>query len=618
MAQFLPDASIDFSGGQDVSRGVSNVPDSRYYAGVNVTAKRGVLSPRWGFSRLPLTFEDGGEEDETGRTRTYREIFEGGKFQSATSFYINGDPFVVAVISGFVFLVNLTTNHVDNIPITGGSRLNGRLQRINRTVADEYVIFYDFPDYPVLVNGISARRADPTQYEVPPSRLGAFNQSRLFIVNGGNEFTGGDPVGNTAAINPPITFQEVLQSGAAYYQQIFQLPTDYNREPVTAAATLQAVDTSTGIGPLLVATANNIYAYGTHVPRSQWEAGQFGSLIVSNVGVVGPRAFVNANSDAFFISSDGHVRTISMSQNEQKAWSRIPISKAIENWVVIRDRRLLQFSVAAYFNNKIFISVNPYRVASTDFTTRLPISDYAFGGMVVLELDNVSTFGQATAPAWAGLWTGVRPMEFISADDRMFVFSKDRSSVNRLYEIDPNLSYDTADDQIRQVRSRVYTKSYSFQNPFNRKQLRSLELNMKDIKGDFSADVKYKVSHAPYFYDWRRVEHPAPWRLEDLLASSTFSNIEGHSIRDFIIGGTDANESSPVTDELINAFKEVQLYLELTGIYWELTGLRLLAVEQKQEYVDSIREYRPLALSSEVNTDWNYEEFGGCQQLQTL
>ncbi|GAG10388.1 unnamed protein product, partial [marine sediment metagenome] len=267
---------------------------------------------------------EGGVEDATGKTRTYRSIFEGGKFQSAVSFYIDNNPFIVGVISGFIFLVNVTTNYVDVMPIVGGGRINGRVARVNRTVADEYVIFYDYPDYPVLVNGISARRANPADYEVPVSRMGAYNQSRLFIVNGGNEFTGGDPVGSTANfIDPPITFREYLAPGAAYYAQAFQLPTDYNREPVTAIGTLQAVDTSTGVGPLLVASANGIYAYGTHVPRVNWEAGQFGSSIVSQVGVVGPRALVNANADAFFISSDGHVRTVSMATREQKRWSTI-------------------------------------------------------------------------------------------------------------------------------------------------------------------------------------------------------------------------------------------------------------------------------------------------------
>jgi hypothetical protein len=584
-----------------------------------VSAKRGVLSPRWGYSRLPLTFEEGTEEDETGRQRAYREIFEGGKFQSAVSFYIGDDPFIVAVISGFIFLVNISTNHVDNISVVGGSRINGRLSRVNRTVANEYVIFYDFPDYPVLVSGLSARRADPTAYEVPASRMGAYNQNRLFIVNGGNEFTGGDPVGNLVATSPPISFEEVLGDAAAYKNQVFQLPTDYNREPVTAIGTLQAVDTSTGIGPLLMATSRGIYAYGTHVPRVQWEAGQFGSMVVSQVGVVGPRSFVNANSDVFFISTDGHVRTLSMAQNEQKRWSRIPISNEIKNWIKIHDKSLLQFSVAEYFNNKLFVSVNPFRAAATDFATRYPISDYAFGGMVVLELDNITSFGEAVAPAWAGLWTGVRPMEFVSVADRMFVFSKDHSTINRIYEIDPELSYDTADDQVRQIKSRVYTKSFSFGNPFNRKHLHSLELNIKDIKGDFSLDTKYKVSHSPYFYDWRLINHPAPWRLEDILAAGMFSDIEGHSIRDFIIGGSEEdNAVNPVSDELINVFKEVQIYLELTGIYWELTGFRLKAVENIETYNDSMTTYKPLALSSNVSTDWNYEEFGGCQELQTL
>ena len=114
------------------------------------------------------------------------------------------------------------------------------------------------------------------------------------------------------------------------------------------------------------------------------------------------------------------------------------------------------------------------------------------------------------------------------------------------------------------------------------------------------------------------VQHYAPWRLEDLLVSNVISDIEGHNIRDFIIGDSDSNESNPIADELINVFKEVQLYLELTGIYWEITGYRLKTIENISTYNDSISEYTPLVLSGSINSDWSYEEFGGCQLLQTL
>jgi len=352
MGEIVAEHAVDFSAGQDVSRGASNVLESKYYAGVNLSARRGSLNPRWGYRRCSLTYEDGYATDSIGYRRTYREIFEGGKFQAAVYFVIDGKSCIVVVVSGFIFLVDLTLKHVTNIAISNGSRLNGRLSRINSTVTDKYVIFYDYPDYPVIVSSALARRADPTDYEIPVSRLGVFNQSRLFVVNGGNEFTGGDPVGNTAAIEPPITFEEVLSPGASYYQQVFQLSTNSNKEPISAMATLQAVDTSTGIGPLIVATAESIFAYGTHTPRSGWEAGQFGSSIVSNAGIVGSRAFVNVNSDMFFIGMDGHVRSLSMSQQEQSKWARVPVSREVDNWIKIHDSGLVKFSVAEYFNNK--------------------------------------------------------------------------------------------------------------------------------------------------------------------------------------------------------------------------------------------------------------------------
>jgi hypothetical protein len=114
------------------------------------------------------------------------------------------------------------------------------------------------------------------------------------------------------------------------------------------------------------------------------------------------------------------------------------------------------------------------------------------------------------------------------------------------------------------------------------------------------------------------VQHFAPWRLDNLVAEGSISDINGHSIRDFIIGNTDSEDSNPVSNELINVFKEIQLYLELTGIHWELTGIRIKAIEDITKYDDAMQEcYEHLVLSKDVSTDWDYEEFGGCQKLQT-
>jgi len=78
---------------------------------------------------------------------------------------------------------------------------------------------------------------------------------------------------------------------------------------------LQFVDTSTGIGPLILATKNQIFSANSQNPRANWETGNFITTLTASSGIAGARSYVHVNSDLFFFGSDGQLRTLSMSRN---------------------------------------------------------------------------------------------------------------------------------------------------------------------------------------------------------------------------------------------------------------------------------------------------------------
>lgn len=612
----------DFLGGQDASKIPDRVPENCYYAGINVSTKRGSLAPRWGYEKLEVTYPSGGVYDRYSNYRSYESIFKEGKFQALAAYPTGTASRLLVVISGLIFLFNINTGEIAHVPISDGSTLNHRASRINWSAASKYFVIFDYPNFPVIVDGSTARRSDPMKMEVPVSTIGAYNQNRLFIGNAGSEFTGGDPVGTLAPlVVPPITFAEIMTPASPYYGQIFQLTTASNGENITAMGFLQVSDTSTGIGPLLIGTEKAVYSYATNAPRTNWDQGQFGSVLVYNAGIVGPRALVNVNSDVFFLSYDGYVRTLSMSRQEQSRWARVPISRETEIWMKYNDPSLKKFGFVSYFNNKVFFSVNPYRVKAVDYASRRPIADYAHAGMVVLELDNVTSFGTPSKPTWAGLWTGVNPMDMVTLDERAFIISKDEYAINSLWEINPSINYDTADCKIRYVRSRIYTREYDFGDPFANKEVHSVDFNLDNLKGDVKIDVEYKPSHSALFLPWNTIKHKAPWRACKAHCEGFMQGFAAHMIRDLTIGsptGT-GQECEPATQELYQIFKKIMLRLTIEGAFWEIHEYRIKALPRQQSVQETpCEEYPVVAIEEPCNDDWCIGDFNVCPDQQTL
>lgn len=609
MADYLVDGMEDFIGGQDASKSPDRIAKNAFAASVNTLVREGILRPRWGYRKRTLTFPEGGVT--YGRMfYSYERIFTSGKFQLATKYKIASVTYLVVVVAGIIFLIHPQTLVVKVLELA--DRLNARAPRLNWSIAGQFLVIFDAPNFPVILDGFSVRRADPAKYEVPVSVIGTFNQSRLFIANAGNEYTGGDPIGSAAASDAPVTFEEIL-TATDYYGQVFRLPTNDNDDTITAMGHLDVTDTSTGIGPMIIGTNKAVYTVGTNQPRSQWEASQFTAITVSSAGIVGQRALANVNADAFFMSGDGHVRTLSMSSKEKNSYARLPISFEVANWLKFADKSLLKHAVIEYFNNKLFITANPYRTRAIDLPTGDVISDYAFGGLVVLEMDSVTQFGSAGNPMWAGLWTGIRPMEIVSSEGRCFVFAKDSGFTNTLYEIDPQLSYDTADAKVRPVTSVFYSRAHSCDNVFMNKELHSIDLNMESLKGDFKLSVDYRPSHSSYYSHWADLKYTAPWNSCS-MPIDCIGGYAGHSLKELNIGSVADNGCNPVTNEVLSTCKKVQLRFTIEGIFWELHEYRLNTIAKATDPGISICErYPTVAVCKACESDWAIKEFESCQ-----
>ena len=621
MPEYVDDGNVSFAGGQSDGLLADRIRPDQYQKAVNITTKDGTVSPRPGFVHKELEVITEGNVNG----RSYARIFRTGKFQAAMAYDTDEGIFIIAVVSGIIFRVDPRTLEVTVIFLgeeEDGDRMNQYSKRINWSYAGRFLTFFDHPNLPVILEKLDARRTDPDRKsaagvplpEIPVSAIGTYVQNRLWVASAVHEFTASDPVGGIN-LDAPITFEEVLASGGAYAGQVFSLGSQSANQPITAMGFLQVADTSTGVGPLFIATRNSIYLYQANLPRTEWEETAFGRLGLYNAGMAGPRTFTNQNSDLMFLSGDNQVRSLLLGRAGQERWENAPLSREVSPWLEeFANNDLIQVGVAATVGNRVFFSVAPYRTTAMSLDGQ-SVFDYAHGGMIVLELDNVSGIGQAASPAWAGLWTGISPMEMITLDEGLYIFSKDDGGINRLYFMDENITYDVFEGNEVDIVSRIYTKEYSFNSPFQDKELGNISYSMSDIEGSFAFRSEYKPGHSDKWSLWRNFYHCAKTEICDASCEEdcgvyecALPTLNSHSFREMDFGDPEEKDCDPLTNEQSDVMRKTQLRLTMRGKNWKLRDIHLRFAIQPNTNRPSTQkcetiEQRMLCADPEAN-DW--------------
>jgi len=612
MAESLIDGNNDFLGGQDYSKEPDKIAPNAYSSAINVTTQNGSLSPRWGWNERNLDFSNTGNYTLPNlSTRTYEDIFYTGKFQALIPYSVGGTYYVIYIVSGIMYLINQSTLRVDILEINDGSFISESHERVNWSPASRYLVVFDFPARPIIIEGVSARRSDAALNEVPVSTLGSFNQNRLFIGNAGNEFTAGDPIG-IGFPDAPITFEEILLPSTGFTGQSFQLSTNYSNDPLTAMIFLQVADTSTGIGPMLVSTQNGIWSYATQNARSLWTQGQFGSCLTFNNGIVGPEAVVNVNSEIFYMSADGQIRNIAMSRDEQASWSKVGMSREVQNWLKFWYlQEHAKYTHLSYFLNKILVTANPY---VTEAITRdgERTTNIAFAGFAVLEADNISNMTVKSQPCWAGLWTGIHPLQAVDNNQQYFIAAK-RNGKNALFLATPESTVDVVDGSERLIRSRIYTRMYDCQLSNQDKVIQSTQIELENVSGKLQLDLEYRNSISDPFSTYQSFSHTAPYQICTVPEGKQLHGLGKHNFPRLNMGSPIDKGCNEVTNEKSETFRKLQYKLTITARTWEIGGIILNAnVSPQNTQINSCKNYPAAEVLSDCADDWETPENDLC------
>lgn len=579
MGDTLIDGTIAWTG---VNSGLTpdRISKSEAANAINASFKGNSVQSRDKYIHIPITVTTSGAELGI----TYQDIFDKGKFQGERRWVQGSQSYIISVRGGIIFKVDLKRGVAQVLRTFTDDRISKYARRVNMGPLGRYMAVHDWPNVPVIIDEGKARRANyyavdadglPSP-ELPQSRLGVFLQDRYWLANV-SEFTAGDRVGVVSSA--PLSFIEVLTQNAPYVGQFFNLGYGFNNEEITAMGYISSRNSqskiqATDYGPLYVATRESLHIYNAELPREQWQTTpNWGRLELKGVGIVGQRAHSIIGSDVLFQDIHGQIHSLTKNQNDVRSgWSTTIISREVEHWLHDCNKEFLDIGIITHHKDKVYIGAKPARKDISQYRGQTEY-DYYHQGIAVLELNNASTINEQAAPAWAGLWTGINPMEITSVDNELYATSKDSDGFNRTYRIDENAEFDEVFNTKKQVRSRIYTRGYDCEQPLRDKIEQSVELSMARVKQALKVLLYRKPLHLSKFALWNKFEfepecQPVP--CEDGFAPGVAAGFKG-----IFFGDSIEKPCNNLTNEPGTVFRESQLLIDITGSDWRLDKVKI-------------------------------------------
>lgn len=373
--------------------------------------------------------------------------------------------------------------------------------------AENYIIVLATQQKTIIFDGSSARQAGWN--EIPSGVLGAYGWGRIWICRADRRtFVAGDLVfgpSGTAALGfrdaiLKFTENDFLNEGGA-----FGVP--YNAGPITHMEFLTTIDNSLGIGVLLVGTSNMVFSVNAPVDRTTWKNLQYPIQTISllDYGPEGPRFGASIDGDLWYRSSDG-VRSFRTAQVHFRQPGNTPLSREIAPILDYDSPNLLFFGSAVKFDNRLLLTVSPFR-SKTGIQHR---------GLACINYDLVSNLRTTLPPAWEGVWTGLNILQIskcrIKNQERCFAFV--RGDDLELWEILTKGYYDElnteTDGQVTITRNPIAgvaeTRSDNHGDSTQLKSLRMGELYVDEIFDTVNLTIKWRPDQYPTWSTWATIQ----------------------------------------------------------------------------------------------------------------
>lgn len=402
MANPLLDFDVTFFRGAKSDSDPGQLPLGYYFTGINVINQGGVLSCRPG-NRCVITFPE-------------------GNLQGAAIFRPKvGLEQMVVVVDGRVFVAEfpfVSFRQLEDLIFSDSAKQiyfemaeqTARRLSTEQSAAIEVILpraVLMMQDggatAPGFYDGSESGHIRDNAFETPAGGAMKWTGDRLWVAVGSQV--------RASDIGNPFSFREEIYLGG---NDAFNFKSD-----VTALEATPGTENP----QLLVFTDNNAEVIKSYIrSRSSWQEEPNMQAEVFKVGCSGQRSVVSHMGQLMWYSPAGVVFLDSAVSS--KTSSRLPY----------RDSEMLQSKAQMHSDTSL--------VAGAAFGNYLlmsvPSEDVYNRQTWVLNNASLETISDGSGPSWCGIWTGTRPVQWITGviagQERIYHISKDHDGANRLWE----------------------------------------------------------------------------------------------------------------------------------------------------------------------------------------
>lgn len=486
----LQDAFQAQTGGMQSGLDPTLVAETAFVKGINVSIRGGLVHSRGGFS----------------------QVFQlpSGTFQGAQVWSLEDADRLVYVVAGTIYVYNMATGAV----FTVGALMSQSATRCYLSQIDRYFLIQDGVSRAAaleyksdtIVYHRSAESHDTStvddQLYYVPGTVGQYAQGRYHYVPtklpllepavDDADLTTVDtlPILDTETGRPYFISSDILDTlNPEYVLRLSEhrilnlggalaLPMELGY--ITAMTAMRGAATGTGVGELLVFARNGVSAFDVSASRSQWKSIALSKVLFTGAGTLSPFAVRPVNDDVAYLDRFGRLRLLRYDKTRLAggggALSNTPMSNEIRYFTDGDDLSQLPYASLTSANNRILWTLE------SD-------TNGLFKALASLDLALIhSMAGNATAPAYDGVWTGFYFQQVLEIQDKLYVVVK-RNGENWLLAHSDDAAYDLDGTPIQ---STLVTRGMNFKDQPNLKTLNYVEVWVKDIATPVSMSVYYR------------------------------------------------------------------------------------------------------------------------------
>jgi len=498
----IPDQDRFFSGQLSASTPKHLIGEGELIRLVNARFMEGAISNGVGFDELPVLFDAPKGQTIFASRVTYDQLLQFGDVQLFAPLENLYGKYLVVVISGRLFQIDLSTNLASEIT-PQDSYLPERSSIYPLSYLDNgggvygvggYLVIFNGYNRPIFVEPEGARLSLEGLFEMPPSWMGATAGTRAFVIAYPNTMYASDPLGGASGL-APLTFEETLDPLGSFYGQVFTIGSALQVDPVTAVCRLPQYLAPTEeflARSLLISTAKQKFIVAAGSARLSWDSSTFISYAGSTDGVAGPLACTNIGDVLFYVSTTGRYKTIGQDAERERGLTETFMDEPLGQYVCLCEAnymyrdwyRTLDHSraVAKFSLDRVYVTAYPVLAPAVSAYGEKFLSP-SFRALAVASIDPSTRLGPTATLAWEGFYDWLNPIGLATVGEDFYVVTKDQYGRIRYYR--ENFI------KVDEHESTIYTRGYFSAVPGKAKSMLTAELYFRKLAGPVRIRISY-------------------------------------------------------------------------------------------------------------------------------